>query len=462
MNERIKKLPAIMSFILIAALSGAVAEELTITQIDTSRLLAFQSVRLYLDLELPPGDAGVVGENIAVSESGDGKEYADVDIRKVSRTANGEEGISFFLLLDNSGSMWDGLDGKPAADPENMRITHAKKAIKDFIAELSVMDRAGLAVFNTRYTGLRTISADSSGIPASLDSIQKPARDEAYTELYSSIEESLVTFGESGRRKVLIVLSDGENFPIDAATSVARPEDGIEAANREGITCYVVNFGTAGDSEIPRIAEESGGSVFDARDSDELSRIYSDIRSAVLEEYAVTYTAAMFPGDKRFVKVRYPGKNGAGEAVRYYYSGTVLGSNTARPSWIYLFMFIVPLLVWLGFLVFKLERETSEAGIRLLYGATAAGTKVFTLTDAKTIIGGDATADITIVGNPSLKPNAATIVFDSVASRYTVSAASDLTVNNKPVKTKLLEPGDVINMSGTVVVFDDKAIKKGK
>ncbi len=462
MNMKIKKMTAITAFILAAALSRAFSEDLTITQIDTSRLLAFQSVRLYLDLELPAADAGIVGENISVSESADGKTYAAVDIRKVSRTANGEEGISFFFLLDNSGSMWDGLDGKPTDLPENMRITHAKKAVKDFVTELSVLDRAGLAVFNTRYTGLRTISADASGIPASLDAIQKPSREDAYTELYSSIEASLLSFGESGRRKVLIVLSDGENFPFDAAKSVARPEDGIEAANREGITCYVVNFGTAGDSQIPRIAEESGGSVFDARDSGELLGIYNSIRSSVLEEYAVTYTAAMFPGEKRFVKVTYPGKAGTGEAVRYYYSGTVLGSNNSRPTWVYLLLFFVPLLVWLGFLLFKLERETSEAGIRLLYGATAMGTKVFTLTDAKTIIGGDATADITIAGNPSLKPNAATIIFDSVASRYTVTAASDLTVNNKPVKTKLLEPGDVINMSGTVVVFDDKAVKKGK
>ncbi len=460
MNKILKRLLKASPFFLIVALSGAFAEEITITQIDTSRLLAFQSVRLYLDLELPAGDASVVAEKITVSESSDGKVYTKVPIRKISRTTNSEEGISFFLLLDNSGSMWDGLDGKPTVDPENTRIAHAKKAVKDFVGELSVMDRAGLAIFNTRYNSLRTISADSSGIPASLDRIQKPSRDEAYTELYSSIEQSLVSFGETGRRKVLIVLSDGENFPLDAATSVARPEDGIEAANREGITCYVVNFGTKGDSQIPRIAEESGGSVFDAHDSGELLGIYSAIRSAVLEEYAVTYTAAMFPGDKRFVRVTYPAKDRTSETERYYYSGTVLGSNTARPSWIYLLLFFVPLLIWLGFLMFKLERETSEAGIRLLYGATAKGTRIFTLSGAQTIIGGDSTADITIAGNPSLKSNAATIIFDSVASRYTVTAASDLTVNNRPVKTKLLEPGDVINMSGTVVVFDDKAPKK--
>jgi len=167
----------------------------------------------------------------------------------------------------------------------------------------------------------------------------------------------------------------------------------------------------------------------------------------------------MLPGDKRYVRVTYPLAVGFAESVRYYYSGTVLGSNMQAPQWYYVLFFIIPLLILLFFIFFKMEKETTEAGIQLLYGAKNMHTKAFTLAGQQTIIGGDATADITFSGNPSLKSNAATIIFDKTKKRYSISADSDLTVNNKPVTTKVLEPGDVINMSGTVVVFDDTTKK---
>ncbi len=438
------------------------AQNVTITQVDSSKLLALQTVRLFLDIELPSNGNGVKTDSIRVSESADGSAYIDVPVRSVSRSANKDEGISFLFLLDASGSMWDDLDGKMTADASAMRITHAKKAVKEFVANISLLDRAGLALFNSKYSAVRTISSDVSGIPASLDAITKPSKEDAYTELYGSIKESLTGFGETGRRKVLIVLSDGENFPFDRAKSTTTVEDGIEVANREGITCYVVNFGDARDSNVPQIALGSGGLVFDARNGDELLGIYNTIRANILDEYALTYIAAMFPGDKRWVKVTYPAQSGFAESVRYYYSGTVLGSNTQGIQWFYILFIILPLLIWLFFLLFKLEKETTEAGIQLLYGAKNMHTKAFTLTGSQTIIGGDDTADITLSGNPAMKGNAATILFDKAKDQYTITAQSDLTVNNKPVRTRVLESGDVINMSGTVVVFDEAAKTKKK
>lgn len=452
-NIKLSTLLAALLFSL-TALSALWAEDVTITQIDSSRLLSSQTVRLFLDINTRADGTTVAPADIKVAESADGKNFTDVRVRKVSLSANKDEGISFYFLLDNSGSMWDGLDGKPTAEAADMKITHAKKAVNEFIDSISVLDRAGLADFNTGYTVVSDISADTSGIPAALDRIQKPSRDEAYTELYGSIERALNGFGETGRRKVLIILSDGENFPLHPETSLAKPEDGINAANRDGITCYVVNFGNDRDSQVSRIALESGGLVFDARNADELLGIYTTIRSNILDEYALTYTAAMFPGDKRYVKVSLPGADKA-QSVRYYYSGTVLGTNTVPPAPWYLLFIVIPLLSWLALIFFKLERETTEAGIRLLYGAAGMQTRAFTLTGSQTIIGGDTTADITIAGNPSMKGNAATILFDEAKQQYTIKANADLTVNNQPVKTKKLEPGDVINMAGTVIVFDN-------
>jgi Ca-activated chloride channel family protein len=82
------------------------------------------------------------------------------------------------------------------------------------------------------------------------------------------------------------------------------------------------------------------------------------------------------------------------------------------------------------------------------------------LTQAKTVIGGDLGADITIAGNPSIKDNAATILFDEAKGQYTiVGGGGEVLVNNKPVIKRKLESGDVINMAGTVVVFDEASKK---
>ncbi len=451
-------LAAALFLIAHAPLAADAAEGITITQIDSSRLVSTQTVRAYLDIR---EDGRVPDENsIVVEESPDGSAFERVRVRDVTRNVNRDEGISFFLLLDNSGSMWDDLDGKPTTDPGATRMSHAKKAIRDFLASLAPQDRVALATFNTGYDGVREMSSDAGTVAQALDGVERPAREMGYTELYGAIEATLAGFGETGRRKALVILSDGEHLPPASAGSKTNIEDGIEAAVREGITCYAVNFGDSADNKLPRLARESGGLVFDADNSAEILDIYTDIRSSILDEYAVEYTAAMFPGDRRYVRVTYEGADSKASTVRRYYSGTVLGSGTAKPSPYHALFFVIPLILWLFLLFFKLERETTQAGIQLLYGAQGAQTRAFPLSSGQTIIGGDNTADITIAGNPSMKGNAATIVFDDARGRYTIAAQSDLTVNNKPVKTKILEPGDVINMSGTVVVFDDKEPKK--
>lgn len=442
--------------ILIAAPLSLFANDVRITQIDTSRLLSTQTVRLFVSYSGQPDEAIDTGA-ITVRESADGETFRDVRITDISRQATRDEGISFLLLLDNSGSMWDDLDGNPTDNPDSMRITHAKRAIREFADSLSPKDRAGLAVFNTNYAEIQSISADTSAIPDELNQVQKPSRDDGYTELYGSITTALKDFGQTGRRKVLIVLSDGEHFPFTGNNSKATAEDGITAAITEEITCYVVNFGNAGDSQAPRIAAESGGLVFNAKNDRELMGIYTTIREQILNEYAVSYTALMLPGEKRYVEISSASDTSASKKIkRYYYSGTILGHNTEPPRWYYLLFLIIPLAGWLVLLFSKLEKPTSEAGIQLLYGAKGMHTQAFPLNNNVTVIGGSNAADITIAGNPAMKESAATIVFDKKQGGYTIEGSTkDMTVNNKPVKSKKLEAGDVINISGTVVVYND-------
>ena len=77
------------------------------------------------------------------------------------------------------------------------------------------------------------------------------------------------------------------------------------------------------------------------------------------------------------------------------------------------------------------------------------------LTTAKTVIGGSPKADLTIVGAPQIREQHATILFDPKKKSYTVVGTGDILVNNQPVKTRTLESGDVIDVGGATIVFDD-------
>lgn len=459
--KRIRRILAACAAVALALMGNAMADEsdgISIRQIDTARLLAEQRVRAFVTLR---GDGRAIdAESVTVEESTDGKDYKKARIRSIAKDANRNEGISFYLLLDNSGSMWDDLDGKKTSDPDSTRMSHAKRAIVSFSERLAPKDRIALSEFNSGFARTMAISSDAGKTDGAVSSITRPEREMGYTELYGSIETALREFGEEGRRKALLILSDGEHMPPPGSESRATVDADIEAAITEGVTCYVVNFGSSPDNLLPRLARESGGAVFNARDAQELYGIYESIRQSILDEYAIDYEASMAIGDRRYARITYEGNARRASDERQYYAGAVLGYGRHDLSYLHLLAVLIPLILWVALILFKLERDTSEAGIRLLYGAAGERTRVFTLGGAQTIIGGADTCDITIAGNPSLKDNAATIAFDEGKKRYTIAAQSDLTVNNRPVKTKILEPGDVINMAGTVVVFEDKQRKE--
>lgn len=447
------------------AAASADAATAAITQIDSAGLLARQGVRLYV-----AGIKGGAGPgSVRVQESADGLGWEDRPVEAVTGAANADAGVTFYFLLDDSGSMWpDDAAGDAGADEAGSRIGQAKDAARRFIARLGPADRLGLAVFNTRYWRAAEPTADHEAALAAIDEIARPSRDDAFTELYQSIDRAVLELAAYPGRKAVVVLSDGENYPYTAKTGEPSPEFGdaavapagaAERAVAEGVTCYAVRFGPDRDPDIGAMAERTGGAVFDAADGLELAEVYATIRSDLLEEAAVDYRAGMAPGDRRYVRVSLDG-GASWSASRYYYVGAVFGQARAAPGWFDLAPIFLAAAVWLAFWLLKLERPIDRAGVSLLYGPRGAKTEVYALSGARTVIGGSADADITLAGNPAMAADHATILFDEVRGEYTIAADAELRVNNRPVKRKRLEPGDVIDMAGTVVVFDEPT--KGK
>ncbi len=53
-----------------------------------------------------------------------------------------------------------------------------------------------------------------------------------------------------------------------------------------------------------------------------------------------------------------------------------------------------------------------------------------------------------------MKEHHATILKDPDDSSYTIAGTGDIMVNNQPATTRKLEPGDVIDVGGSTIVFE--------
>jgi Ca-activated chloride channel family protein len=345
-----------------------------------------------------------------------------------------------------------------------MRISLAKEAIRTFLGSITnPRDTVGLAAFNTLYTSLADPAGGNARIGSSLDAIQRPAREMAYTELYAGLVQTAEDLSGYGGRRVVIVLSDGENYPYSVYERQAHPRYGqkvfvhtepIERAQREGVSIFAINFGRQKDPNLQAIAVETGGAVFDAADREELSAVYQRIRERVRQEYLIGYRATMDPAERKFVRVEYL-ENGEVRATdRFYYASTVFGLPARRLGWLLVLPFLLAVALWYLLTRLKLEREAARPSLEVLRAQRGAvSTRMFDLGSGQTVIGATAEADLTISGVPTVRQKHATIVYDPGQKGYTLVGEGDLTVNNRPVTRRKLEEGDVINVEGTTIVF---------
>ena len=357
-----------------------------------------------------------------------------------------------------------------------MRVTLAKAAVRSFLASMtSPYDRVGLVAFNTNYHVLSRATTNRDRLSSLLDGIARPVPDQAYTELYASLTLASREFAGISGRKAIIVLSDGENYPYAQYSGKEHPvfkrrifayTEPILANQQEGVTIYGINYGSGDvlDSHLGQIALETGGRVFDATSGEQLAGIYQTIHRQVAGEYRVDYRASVAPAERTWVRVNVDTNGAAATATRFYFASTVFGLPLNRLSPLFLLPFVAAgFLLW-GLTRLKLERRARRANLEVLQ--TRVGhpmTRVLPLGSAKTVIGASPSANLTIAGAPQVQEEHATILFDPKDKSYTIVGGGDVTVNNQPVKTRKLESGDVIDVGGATIVFENEKNKeKGK
>ena len=457
------------------AAGRAFALTVSVAQIDSSRLLLTQNVGVYASVTDNEGNPvpGLPREGFRILESVDGKRFQARSVTGFTPNAGGTQGIAFLLLIDNSGSMYDTVAGTPTADPALMRITAAREAVRTFLASMTnPADRVGLVDFNTFYHVLAKPTAAREHIAGLLDGVVRPTPEQAYTELYTSIGGAAREFAGIGGRKAIIVLSDGENYPYAVHAGEPHPvtgrriaahTDAILACQQEGVTVYGISFGHEKDRNLQAITVETGGKLFDAADAAALSSAYQTIRRQVAGEYLLTYRAGLAPAERTHVRVEVDTAGVRAAAARFYFASTVLGLPVTRLTLLFLVPLVLAGLLLAGLTTLKLERRPGPASLEVLQTMVGRpSTRVLPLSGTKTVIGATRAADLTIAGAPQVQKEHATVLFDPRDKRYTVVGTGEIRVNNQPVRTKKLETGDVIDVGGATIVFDQPKDEKAK
>jgi len=373
--------------------------------------------------------------------------------------------------------MYEPLRSSSPGMPNETRIEAARSAIRTFLNSVdNPSDRIGLASFNTLYRIETLPTQVRSDAEAALAKIESPSQGDAYTELYASLRAAAQDLAGWKGRKVIILLTDGENFPYTLHTGKPNPQfgstivsssDAIHALIREGISVFPIQFGPAQrDANLTSIAHSTGGRVFDAADENELASVYLAVRKRVLEEYRLTYSPKMLPGDRREVRVEYNGPGGSGSASQYYFVGTLFGAPSGRLTLLLLIPFLLAVGVW--FIVTRLHflNRRADTNLEVLGGGA---TKVFALGEGKTVIGFDSNRAVTVSAEDSVPREArqtltgeVTVVKDAKSGEVTVVSNDPVIVNNRPTQRRKLRSGDVLRIGEATIVFDDSTEREEK
>lgn len=450
----------IFSFII---LTSSYSDSVNITQINNSALLLNQAVEVYTSVTDNRGVPvpSLTVENFSVYESSADYPEVEREIIDFKQGINMLDGINLLLVIDNSGSMYWNADGtvQDSADESVWRITYAKNAIKSLIDKIkNPKDRIAFLSFNASIGSVVELTKDNVRIEQAVGAVSKPGEGQGFTELFETLYASASYLENTGGRKIIILLSDGEDYPKE--DNPAFPErhglDGaIEILQKVNISVFTIGLSSGADKKVlERIANETGGASYSVYNPEEISELYSLIRNQVLNEYLITFRAGTEPAEMKNVRIEYVNGSASAGALRDYYSSTMFGIPQDELNW--LIFLAIPLAILLFFLLslIKFDKSVAAPTLDLLTVDGKKKKQTFTIVEGKSqiTIGGTRSSDMTIMGDPKLTAVEATIV-KKPSGEFTI-AGDGIKVNNRTVKTRVLKSGDLITVGATTIVFD--------
>lgn len=213
------------------------------------------------------------------------------------------EGIDIVLCMDVSGSMG-------SKDILPSRMDAAKEVAEEFVRSRPV-DRIGLVIFSGESFTQCPITNDRNTLISQIQSLES----RKYLADGTVIGEGLATAVErlsqsTGKSKVIILLTDGKEDPPE--TRLIDPLTALEIAKAQNVRVYTIGVSAAASTVVEitkptsrkklnpavgyldedllrKIANETGGRYFRARDREGLKNIYGQIDK--MEKSTIEYTS---------------------------------------------------------------------------------------------------------------------------------------------------------------------------
>ncbi len=239
--------------------------------------------------------------------------------------------LTMGLLVDVSRSQRNLIEIEKSAAHQFFTNVLRKKDMAFIIsfgeeAELLQDFTSSLALLRDGLEELR-VKAPVSGVhPGPVPTVYKPRGTVLYDAVYLAAREKLAR--EVGR-KAMVLITDG----VDMGSRVSR-DQAIEAAHKADAVIYSIYYvdpsayrgagwGAPSDSDLKRMAEQTGGRVYRVGRKQSLADIFGELQEEMRSQYAIGYTPTNSARDGSFrrVEVRTRDRNLKVQARRGYYAG---------------------------------------------------------------------------------------------------------------------------------------------
>jgi Ca-activated chloride channel family protein len=303
---------------------GASGPTVVVTQPDESK---FPEITVYFEVKRPDGTfiLDARRDEFRVAEDGQDRPILRFD----SPISTEIRPTTVVLVVDHSGSM-----------KQDDRIGALKRAVATFLEGLPPGSRVAVIAFSDEVELICPFTTDPERVRQAVDELEARGG----TRYYDAVSVALELLGEEPGRRAVLALTDGQ----DTVSRAASLRSAITKARQLGLPVHTLGLGKEQEIAVPalaRLATETRGQHYLARDADQLRKIYEDIAQRLGSSYGLTYqTDRKVPdGTLRPIQVYYQKATRAGETAVF-----IRGMVVPFAGWSRLFLGLLALLAILA------------------------------------------------------------------------------------------------------------------
>jgi len=219
---------------------------------------------------------GLTGDDFELAEDGKPQKIANFDHESVTP-------LEIVLAIDASGSVFD--DSRLERDA-------AKSFVKSLVRP---QDRIDLMDFSDRVDELVGFTNDPKLVESGLGKIEQGDATALYDAIYLASQKLGQAPSNSGQRRVVVLITDGEN-----TTRHGSYDSALEQAERAGAMVYSLIIvpvaadagrNVGGEHALIQMAQDTGGKYYYVEDKHDLAPAFEHVSDDLRTQYTVGYYA---------------------------------------------------------------------------------------------------------------------------------------------------------------------------